>query len=913
MLHSLTGHQDTVYCVDYSHDGKIFASGGADRTVIVWANTGKGMLKFQHKEPIQAIAFSPAQTILCSVSNADWAFWSQEQPRVAKHSLPSKGLCASWTQDGQHVAVGTMDGSVFIFTKSEQERARIKRSAPVWSLGFNPIRENGVDVLVIGSWDRRLSFYNINGNPTGKEKVLDYDPTRVSFFQAGEYLMISGSNHKVTLYTKDGTRLVEVASAENWIWSAQQHPKLKQICCGTNDGTISAIDIQLTTVHCIYNDQYVYRENMTDIVVHQLTLDRKMTIPCNDYVLRISNYRDRLAVQFQERVVIFEVFFDDERNMRYQDIAQIRQRIDCNSICVTSNMILFCRDKRITLFDFQGNKRREWSMTSTIRYAKVFGGDEDAEAVLVGLKNGQALKIFIDNPFPIVLTKVNSGVKCLDVNCMRNKLAVVDDNHLLQVFDISLNNNKGELIFQENNVSAAVWNIDFDDMISYTGANSTVHIKTGMLPAFQQTMRGTVIGFKANRLFHLLGSAITVLEAPHSHALYRYIEMKDFDAAYKVACRGVAEVDWKMLGLHAMTEINLDIARRAFTQIREVKLVELLHALELRRRQVINDEEKDKLLLADIMAFQGKYKDAAKQFIKCNNESRAIEMFCDLKMWDDAKKVCSDEKLLKDLIRQQARWAEDSENFTEAATLYEACGDYAKAISMMGQAGQVDKLIALCRTLPKSEVALISECARYFKKGEAIPYAIEAYEKVGDSRALIQIYVDMGDWKSAFGIIERCPQFSRDVYVPWAGWLGENDRFEEALEAFRAARWPKEAIRMMETLASNSVICRKFQDAAFYYTHLATEYGTFEDGETQTDAVMASRIKLSNECIRRANIYYSYHFVYTSTIQPFSPKEDVLFRMAKYCLSIVSESVIPMNVGRRRFSSLSPVSRTSWT
>ena len=32
----LQGHKDTVYTVSYSRDGKRFASGGADHTIIIW-------------------------------------------------------------------------------------------------------------------------------------------------------------------------------------------------------------------------------------------------------------------------------------------------------------------------------------------------------------------------------------------------------------------------------------------------------------------------------------------------------------------------------------------------------------------------------------------------------------------------------------------------------------------------------------------------------------------------------------------------------------------------------------------------------------------------------------------------------------------------------------------------------------
>lgn len=46
LIHSLTGHKDTVYALSYASDGKKFASGGADKLVIVWSNKLEGILKY---------------------------------------------------------------------------------------------------------------------------------------------------------------------------------------------------------------------------------------------------------------------------------------------------------------------------------------------------------------------------------------------------------------------------------------------------------------------------------------------------------------------------------------------------------------------------------------------------------------------------------------------------------------------------------------------------------------------------------------------------------------------------------------------------------------------------------------------------------------------------------------------------
>lgn len=46
LIETLKGHKDTVFCVAYARDGKKFASGSLDKTVIIWTNKLEGLLKY---------------------------------------------------------------------------------------------------------------------------------------------------------------------------------------------------------------------------------------------------------------------------------------------------------------------------------------------------------------------------------------------------------------------------------------------------------------------------------------------------------------------------------------------------------------------------------------------------------------------------------------------------------------------------------------------------------------------------------------------------------------------------------------------------------------------------------------------------------------------------------------------------
>ena len=46
LIQALKGHKDNVLCVAYSRDGKRFASGSADKQVIIWTAKMEGILKY---------------------------------------------------------------------------------------------------------------------------------------------------------------------------------------------------------------------------------------------------------------------------------------------------------------------------------------------------------------------------------------------------------------------------------------------------------------------------------------------------------------------------------------------------------------------------------------------------------------------------------------------------------------------------------------------------------------------------------------------------------------------------------------------------------------------------------------------------------------------------------------------------
>ena len=130
---NILGHGDIVNTLSYASDGSRFASGGADKLVVIWTNELQGMLKyayeffyfifhliieiFRHDSSVQCVTYHPTSHLLASCSNADFGLWSPEQKNVTKTKLSGRITCCAWSADGQLLAFGLYNGQVQIRDK----------------------------------------------------------------------------------------------------------------------------------------------------------------------------------------------------------------------------------------------------------------------------------------------------------------------------------------------------------------------------------------------------------------------------------------------------------------------------------------------------------------------------------------------------------------------------------------------------------------------------------------------------------------------------------------------------------------------------------------------------------------------------------------------------------------------------
>ncbi|KAK0064191.1 intraflagellar transport protein 122 [Biomphalaria pfeifferi] len=892
IIQSLKGHKETVYCVAYATDGKRFASGSADKSVIIWTNKLEGILKYTHNEAIQCLAYNPVTHQLASCAVTDFGLWSPEQKSVSKNKVSSRITCCSWTNDGQYLALGLYNGLVSIRNKTGEEKVKIERPqanlAPVWSISWNPNKDES-DVLAIADWGQRLSFYNLSGKQIGKDRPLNFDPCCLNWFSKGEYLVLGGANKQCCLHTKEGVKLGVIGEPSGWVWCCAVKPDSNFVAVGSNDGTIAVYHLVFSTVHGLFKDRYAYRDNMTDVIIQHLITDQKVRIKCRDLVKKIAIYRNRLAVQLPDRIIVYELYSDDSADMHYRIKEKINKKIESSLLVVCSQNIILCHEKKLQCLSFAGEKEREWVMESIIRYIKVTGGPPGKEGLLVGLKNGQIFKIFADNPFPIQLMKQATSVRCLDLSCSQNKLAVVDEQNTCLVYDLA----SKDLLFQEKNANSVAWNTQYEDMLCFSG-NGYLNIKAGNFPVHQQKLQGFVVGFSGSKIFCLNVYAMSAVDVPQSAPMYQYLEKKMFKEAYKVACLGVTEGDWEALAHEALEGLDIETAKKAFIRIKDLSYLHLIHSIEERKKR---GEQDNMVFLGDVYAHQAKFQEAAKLYKKSNQEQKALNMYTDLRMFDYAKEFlgAGDAQDKKLLITKQADWAKSSNEPRAAAEMYISAGEYLKAIDIIGDHKWPDMMIDLSRKIDKADREALGRAAHHLAKMGRYDYAAEVYSKMGDQKALIVMWVEAKHWDDAFTLVEKHPEFKTDVYVPYAQWLAEKDRFEEAQQAFHKAGLQAEAVKVLEQLTHNAVAESRFDDAGYYYWKLSIQCLDIAREEPEKREDMLHKFQ---EFQMKANIYFVYHTIYRHVIEPFtSVLPEGLFNMSRYLLHNV-ENDVPYGVSK---------------
>lgn len=763
-------------------------------------------------------------------------------------------------------ALGFENGTVSIKDKDNDKDIKTiqldeDRQERISCMAFSGTRFLNKDyVLYVGTWEKNIYLVELFNFSVIDVKKLSADPLCITIFR-DDYVMVGTNNNEISMFTKEGAFISNFSEGiTDWALAVKANNKYSSFITCTNDGKILNNQINFQVVHAIYNEKYVYRHNLMEIIIHDLMQGSKTKIKCKKFIRKIAVYKSMIAALTSDKVYVYQ----EEKVPKYF----IKWEGDVNLMLLTSNNLLICVDNHLYMYPLTNavplisKTEREWSFDSDIKYLRVLGGAKKREALICGLKNGEVYMIYIDNQFPVLLYQHDVPIRSLDMK--GKKLAIVDDNFDLQVIDTA----SKSILMSNVKAKSIAFNSDLDNMIAYW-YDGSVYIKTAEFAPISEKMNGVIIGFRGTKVFVLQsGNSVNVLDISHSTSIMQYSEKKNFPDSFKVACLGATNQEWLYLGFESLLNFDFVVAVNSFKKLQDIRLINLVFRIEQDRKDGVNDD----VLRGDILAHMGRYKEAADAYIKGGHPEKAQEMYAILKMYAEAmnikNKYMTNSDVTDEILLQQAEWLNENGKYKEAADLFWSLGRKKRAIEIYGERGMLEKLIEICR---KEDVyELIALCGYYFKLHKHVPYATEAYLKLGDIKALVMMNVELEKWEEAFILAQQHKTLLEYVYLQYADFLIKQDKYKEAQEAYKSAGRIDLSMKLLTKLINNAVYEKRFKDACYLLLqhsndalHLIKDYKnlTAKDKEYLVEYQMSLDL---------ADIYNAYDSVYKFIEEPFS-------------------------------------------
>jgi intraflagellar transport protein 122 len=305
----------------------------------------------------------------------------------------------------------------------------------------------------------------------------------------------------------------------------------------------------------------------------------------------------------------------------------------------------------------------------------------------------------------------------------------------------------------------------------------------------------------------------------------------------------------------------------------------------------LNTQQLDPSWQSELLAYEGHHLEAAKLYARSGKVDEAIRLFVDLRRWEDAKLFAknSGQADISSLTAQQAKWLQEINDWKGAAELYVSMGQHMQAAKIVVEAfetGWQAALIDVVRACPAEQLETLQYCGEAFGKADEDAFARETYLKAGDISKLMALYARRQMWAEAAKLAEEHEgKFDVAVFLPYAEWLVSQDRYEEAMSAYKKAGRKDLSKKVIQELTYNAVSESRFKDSAYYYWLLSKE----ADNDMQ-----------EAEAEHKADLYFAYASVHAYVTDPFtSHQPDLLFQVSRFIInSLGSSDVIPYGISK---------------
>ncbi len=242
---TLRGHDEVVYLVAFSPDGKRIISGSRDNTIKVWdAATGAELMTLRGHDGLDSIAFSPdGKRIFSASDDKTIKIWDAANGAELMTLRGHKGevISAAFSPDGKRIVSASDDKTIKIWDAATgNELMTLRGYDGIWPGAFDPdvkrIVSNGGDNTV-KVWDvaTGTELMTLRGH---KEEVHS-----VAFSPDGKRIVSGSGDRTIKIWdAATGAEVMTLRGHGGWVGSIAFSPDGKRIISCSGDNTIKVWD-----------------------------------------------------------------------------------------------------------------------------------------------------------------------------------------------------------------------------------------------------------------------------------------------------------------------------------------------------------------------------------------------------------------------------------------------------------------------------------------------------------------------------------------------------------------------------------------------------------------------------------------------------------------------------------------------
>ncbi len=242
LLIPLYGHEDTIWDLTASPDGKFIASVG-DNSLRLWEANGKLWQQIESSDQgIRAVAFSPDSQIVAMSKNAQIELWdvkntqkSPTEPRRVLTGHQAAVYAIAVSPDGQTIASGGDDKTIKLWHLDGKLRQSIvAHDERIWKIAFTPDGQ----AIASASEDGTVKLWQTDGTLLATLNHQGGAVWGVAISPQGDLIASSSRDDTVKLWKLDGTLMKTIPGQSKGITRVAWSPDGQTIATGGVDNTV---------------------------------------------------------------------------------------------------------------------------------------------------------------------------------------------------------------------------------------------------------------------------------------------------------------------------------------------------------------------------------------------------------------------------------------------------------------------------------------------------------------------------------------------------------------------------------------------------------------------------------------------------------------------------------------------------